>query len=193
MTGIILAGGSSSRMGKDKALLKLGGKTLLETAIENLKPLCSKILISSNHIYTEYQEYEFVKDVHVNIGPMGGIYSCLNASRTKFNIVLSVDSPFADQHFFRYLMSFKETGDVVIPIFEGRIYPMTGIYRKNFTELLHKEIKLGHYKMITAIKKTKFSFIKISEDSEFCDQQVFSNINTIEDLEKAKKRIKDRS
>jgi molybdenum cofactor guanylyltransferase len=77
ITGIILAGGQSSRMGTDKAMLQIDGKTLMERAIEICKPICHEILISSNNPKHENFGFTVIPDEIKNCGPMGGIYSCL--------------------------------------------------------------------------------------------------------------------
>jgi molybdenum cofactor guanylyltransferase len=77
ITGFILAGGQSSRMGTDKAMLQIDGKTLMERAIEICKPFCHEILISSNNPKHGNFGFAVISDEINNCGPMGGIYSCL--------------------------------------------------------------------------------------------------------------------
>ncbi|HSO89343.1 MAG TPA: molybdenum cofactor guanylyltransferase, partial [Draconibacterium sp.] len=92
ITGIILSGGQSTRMGTDKALLQIKGKTLLERAVEICNPVCNAILISSNNPEHEKYGYQIYPDEIKNCGPLGGIYSCLKKSDTDWNFILSVDA-----------------------------------------------------------------------------------------------------
>lgn len=96
ITGIILAGGKSSRMGKDKGLCDFKGKALVSYAIETLRPLCGNLMISANYFPEKYAEFDLpvIADEVKNIGPMGGILSCLKQSHTQHNLVLSCDTPF---------------------------------------------------------------------------------------------------
>jgi len=86
----VLAGGASSRMGKDKGLCEFKGKSLVYYAIEALLPICDTIIISSNNT-EDYQKFGFdvVVDQHKNIGPIGGIYSSLHKSITQHNLILN--------------------------------------------------------------------------------------------------------
>jgi molybdopterin-guanine dinucleotide biosynthesis protein A len=79
ITGIMLAGGNSSRMGKHKALVEYKGKKLIEWSISILKDLCDTIIISSNSKHLRNYGYEIIEDVHENIGPIGGLYAMLIA------------------------------------------------------------------------------------------------------------------
>ena len=86
ITGIILSGGQSTRMGTDKALLQINEKTLLENAIEICKPVCKEILISSNNPEHEKFGYKIIPDEIKNCGPLGGIYTCLKNSNTEWDL-----------------------------------------------------------------------------------------------------------
>ncbi len=93
-TGIILAGGQSSRMGKEKGLMRWKGKTLIEHAIAILSPLCENIIISANNDHFDSFGYPVVGDLFPGCGPMGGIFSVLTKSETLNNLVIPSDTPF---------------------------------------------------------------------------------------------------
>ena len=93
ITGIILAGGQSSRMCRDKGMLDLNVKAFIQYSIEALIPLVSKIIIiSDNPDYDDF-DAERIKDLIKNSGPLAGIYTGLNASKTEYNLILSCDIP----------------------------------------------------------------------------------------------------
>ena len=72
LTGIVLAGGKSSRIGRDKALLDWGGMRLIEKSISIIEPLCDNIMISTNNPALAYLGYPLACDEHHGIGPMRG-------------------------------------------------------------------------------------------------------------------------
>ena len=84
ITGIILAGGQSTRMGTDKVLLEINEKTLLERAIELVQPLSETVLISSNNPIHKKYGFEIIPDEIKDCGPIGGIYTCLKKSETEW-------------------------------------------------------------------------------------------------------------
>jgi molybdenum cofactor guanylyltransferase len=91
--GYVLAGGKSSRMERDKALLELGGKPLALHAVTKLRRVCAEVsILSSNPALEAYAP--LVKDIHEGCGPMGGIESALRSSRYEWNLILPVDVPF---------------------------------------------------------------------------------------------------
>jgi molybdopterin-guanine dinucleotide biosynthesis protein A len=91
--GYVLAGGRSSRMGRDKALLPLAGKPLVEHALIKLRRICRDVAILSNNAELE-RLGPVVKDLHPDCGPMGGLEAALAHSVHDWNLVLPVDVPF---------------------------------------------------------------------------------------------------
>ena len=112
-TGIILAGGQGVRLGRDKGLIELNGRKLIEYAVDILSPVCKEIIISSNN--QDYQIFPFriVPDVTAGYGPMMGIYSALKVSSTIANFILAVDNIFITQVVYQYLLS-KELATCVL-------------------------------------------------------------------------------
>jgi molybdenum cofactor guanylyltransferase len=190
VTGIILAGGKSSRMGKDKGLLELGGKMLAEIAIGNLSLLCSRILISSNsEDYTRFG-LEVVADKIPDIGPMGGIYSSLLQSHTELNLVLSVDLPFINEGLLRYLLEQSEDVQAAVPWSgEEHFEPLCACYNHSVVPLMEEFIGSGNYKLPDLFSKIKLNRLIISDELPFFNSSLFKNINTPSDLESAKKKF----
>ena len=98
-TGYILAGGKSSRMGRDKAFLKIGEKTFLENAVEILTPVCKQVKIVLNKSQTHFIEklpegISHIFDIHENRGAVGGIHAAFQDCKTEFAVILAVDLPF---------------------------------------------------------------------------------------------------
>ena len=119
-------------MGQEKGLVELNNKALVQFAIDALQPLCSQILISTNSEAYAHFPFPKIKDIYPNSGPMGGIYSCLEKSSTKHNLVLSCDMPLINTAFLNALLQNSNEYDIVVPWHEGDHYePMCAYYHKN--------------------------------------------------------------
>jgi molybdopterin-guanine dinucleotide biosynthesis protein A len=188
ITGIILAGGKSNRMGKDKGLCSFNGKPLVEYAINSLKPLCHNIIISANNNLDKYSKYgiQVVPDDIKNIGPMGGIYSCLKVSTTQHNIVLSCDTPFINTNLLKYLLKNVYNEQVVAAAHHKfLIEPLSAYYATNVLSDINKAIMLKDFKLINLFKKVRFKSVNINELQSFYNNNLFLNINCPVDLKYA--------
>ena len=118
ISGIILAGGRSFRLGSDKALLELGGHTLVERVIGVLHPITDEVIVVTNtpdrfaHLAADVR---FVKDVLPRPSALVGIYSGLLAARYEYSLVVACDMPFLNPNLLRYLVNQATGCDVVIP------------------------------------------------------------------------------
>ena len=109
MTGAILAGGNSTRMGKDKALLSVGKTTLLAHAAGRLLPLCKDCIILSNHPTHTVPGIPRYADQVEPCGPLGGILTAFAVSNAAYLLVLAVDLPLASTALLKYLIDQVET------------------------------------------------------------------------------------
>lgn len=190
ITGIILAGGRSSRLGKDKGLCAFKGKSLVSYAIEILKPLCGNMIISANYFPEKYAALGLpvVPDKIQGIGPMGGILTCLKQSKTQHNLVLSCDTPFVNTDVFRHLLNEVENFQVVCPAHETFLLePLSAYYNTNVLGDLEEAIRKKEYKMMRFFKRIRFKSVSIDEHLPFFSDYLFLNLNTPEDLEKAER------
>ena len=105
-TGIILAGGKSSRMGTNKALLTIDGKTVIERIVNQLEQIVDEIIVVTNpfHDY-EFLQLPMVEDKWKGMGPLAGIEAGLNASTTERNLIVACDMPFISIELGKYLLS----------------------------------------------------------------------------------------
>lgn len=190
ITGIILAGGKSSRMGKDKGLCGFKGKPLVSYAINTLAPLCKNLMISANYFPEKYAEYNFpvVEDEIKGIGPIGGILSCLKKSPTRHNLVLSCDTPFVSTDFFRYLLENIENYQVVAPSHETfLIEPLSAYYNTNVIADMEAVVSEKNFKLLNFFTKIRFKALPYSPGLPFYIPYSFININTPDDLERARR------
>jgi molybdopterin-guanine dinucleotide biosynthesis protein A len=181
ITGIILAGGKSTRMGTDKALIKIGDKNLLETVIEICKPVCKTIIISSNNPEHANYGYPVVIDEINECGPIGGIYSCIKKSETDWNFVISVDTPFVASGFIQFL--FQQCGDfdAIIPAYSGKTEPLIALYNQSCLPVIEKQIQLQRFKINHLVALLNTGFVECGEWLEKTPL-LFKNLNHPEDL-----------
>jgi molybdopterin-guanine dinucleotide biosynthesis protein A len=189
MTGIILAGGMSSRMGKDKGLVLFKGKPLIEYALSIMKNVSAEILISTNNPDYDYLKIPLVKDTYNNIGPMGGIHSCLLKSKSEWNCILSCDMPLVKPELFQYLMQFSENAWVVLPTTDGiHPEPMCGIYNRKVLPLMEQFINARNYKLPDLFRSIPFKMILISNELDFYSDDLFMNLNSLEEIKSAERK-----
>ena len=176
VTGIVIAGGKSSRMGTNKALMKYSGKMLIEHAISIIEPLSNQIIISSNEPLLQLK-YNNITDKINDVGPIGGLYSCLMESNTNFNIVIPCDAPHIESNLYKLLIENSENVDAVIPrLPNGKLEPLVACYSKSIIPVIESSINSGDYKLVNLLSKLKVKYIDINNINQF------KNINTPKDI-----------
>ena len=182
LTGILLCGGKSSRMGKEKGVCKLHNKSLIEYGVGALGKVIENIILGTDKSEFEYLGYPMVKDEFVGIGPLSGIYSCLKASTTDDNFILSCDMPLVTEELIRFIINNKEKYDAVIPMFNNFPEPLCAYYHKNIVPEIEKSIEDGVYKIQEVAKGLNTKYLNIDPSVDFFDDHLFYNINTPDEL-----------
>lgn len=132
-SAVILAGGKSSRMGRDKALLELDGKALLARQIQLARNIGAAEVFISARVDADYSSfgYPLLCDRFINAGPLAGIESALRASKNPMVLVLAVDMPAISVEFLHRLLRQCGTGLGVIPRFSDHTEPLLACYPKS--------------------------------------------------------------
>lgn len=190
MTGFVLAGGKSSRMGSNKALLSLNGSTLLERTRAIVEQVCEKVFIlGERRVYGAFGEcYE---DVYPDCGPLGGIHAALLNSRTPYSLVTAVDTPFVSAGFLNYMIerALNSSAIVTAPRIAGMVQPLCTVFSKDFLPLAETALKSGNYKVEAAFPREQTLLVEEGDLGQFeMAAGMFENLNTPEDLERARKR-----
>lgn len=193
VTGIILAGGKSSRMGADKGMQSLCGKPLISYTIKVLSELCSTILIStSSDAYLSFG-YKIVADEIPGIGPMGGIYSALKQSKTEKNLVLSCDLPFVSKELLTYILENSEGFQVAVPWQGEQHYePLCGFYNLSILDQMNTFIQNRNYKLPDLFETVRINRLVINNKSDFYSEDLFLNVNSKHDLATAENLMNNR-
>lgn len=189
---IILAGGKSLRLGRDKILEKVGDTTLLEKVVLRLEPLGEEIIIvtAKERDFAQLANHPGIKmvyDIYPGQGSLGGIYTGLKYSVSHYNLVVAADMPFLNEPLLRYMISVSDGYDFVLPRINQWFEPLHAVYSQDCIrpiELLFDQ----HKKMIVKLfDYVKVRFIEEEEIDRFDPQHLsFFNINNKEDLERAK-------
>jgi molybdenum cofactor guanylyltransferase len=182
ITGIVLAGGRSSRMGTDKALMEFRGKPLISYAIEHLSGICSQIIISSGQAGHGWKGHRTIPDETSLQAPLVGLYSCLNQSSTDWNMVVSCDMPFTDERLFLHLMAGRDTYDAVVPVNRDHFpEPLCALYHKRIRGLIKERMDAGRLGMQDMLKAIRTHYVDIDTSLDFYSERLFVNINTRQD------------
>lgn len=190
MNSIILAKGEKSkRLGFDKAFIEISGVKLIEMIIRKISPIFKKIYVVS--VYPDkFENYrdkkvEILKD-EIKCGPIGGIYTGLIGSDSLYNFVFAIDMPFLDVKLLKYMMKIEKNYDVLLPKTKDYIQVLCGIYSKNITGVIKKNIENKDFKILDILKNLNVKFIEENEIKKFGKPEIlFFNLNTVKDIEKA--------
>jgi molybdenum cofactor guanylyltransferase len=178
VSGIVLAGGKSSRMGTDKALLLYRGIPLVSHAVSLLKQVCSKVIISSNTMSYAFTGCEIFPDEFSINASMAGIATALVHSETEWNFVLSCDMPLIDPGFMRSMLEVKAGYDVIAPVHaDGSIEPLCAVYNKRVMDTLNRHLSEGQYSLRNFILESVYRLIDTGNS-----RAMFLNVNTEQDF-----------
>lgn len=180
VTGIILAGGKSSRMEQDKGLVDLNGKPMIQYIIDVLKPVTSNIIIIANNDEYKSFGYPVYKDIIKEKGPVGGIYTALNQSKTEKNLILSCDTPFVTKELLLHLIEQSNDYDIIVPNYQGKTHPLIGIYSKSIQPVFKHSLDKNLLKLSLVIEQTNYKLLNL--DAKQFKASIFKNINTLNDL-----------
>lgn len=207
MTGVVLAGGKSSRMGKNKAFLRMSGsETIIESVIRSMAAVTSRIIISANdtHIYEELG-HEIVSDLFPMMGPLSGLHAALTRVETPWVIVSACDLPFVSEGIFKYLKELIEKQVVgekgpayqgFIPLVGGRIQPLVAAYHIGTLPSLEKSLTESKLRMTDWLKELRICYIpeeQIRNETGLDPGREFFNMNNPMDYQQALENDQDKN
>lgn len=183
-TGVILAGGKSSRFGKNKALSTLKDRPLIEYPATAMADIFDDLLLVTN----TPEEYRFlawptVADIYQNSGPLAGIHAALKATSRPQIFVSGCDMPFLDKRLVAHLCTYAPGYDVVIPRTANGLEPLHAVYSRSLLPAIEEYLEKGLRKVHQFLAKANTK--EVSEDEMLTvtgSLDSFRNINTPEDL-----------
>lgn len=187
ITGIILAGGKSSRMGEDKCFVQLSNKYFIDFIIETFLQygICDIIINSNSPFKFSHYPYPICVDVIPEKGPLGGIYSALKMSNNEENIIIPCDSPFITPELIDVLIQTNKNHKITFPKLDGIYYPLIGCYKKSAIHFIKSLLDKNELKAQNLINYPQTSILNFSEDNYGIDdiELVFANINDKKSLQ----------
>ena len=186
ISAFILAGGRSTRMGRDKAFVTIAGRTLLERVLEAATAVTGNVRIVGDP--AKYAAFApTISDIFPGCGPLGGIQAALKASDHELNLILAVDVPFVTPELLLYLTARAEqssTALVTVVRTKAGWQPLCAVYRREFGKLAEESLRAGKYKIDMLFEPARTCVISAEElYTAGLSDRLFRNLNTPGDLE----------
>ena len=191
VTAVILAGGMSRRLGRNKALEPFQGEPLIRRVVHRMGQTASNIIVVANdderaaelnlpdHVTPVIDEYP-------GKGSLGGIYTGLKAAPTEWAVFCACDMPFPSPRLYRALLSNRAANDAVVPVVDGRPEPIHAAYSRACLEPIREKLAADRLKISGFFDDVRVCYFTEDRVREIDpDLLSFFNINTQKDLEKA--------
>lgn len=186
LTGIVLAGGMSTRMGQDKASLPWKGSDLLNTVLARLAPVCTELVVVSNvprHIVLP--NVKIVADKYIRCGPLAGMQAGIRAATCDYSFIAACDMPYLNTQAVAYIGSIAVGYDAAVPFIGDFFNPLHGVYRRTCLPYIERLLKQGRYSILNFYNQIKLRRINVEELKKFdTELKTLININTPEDLQR---------
>jgi len=186
LTTIILAGGKSQRMGKNKAFLNFKGQTFIKHILSAAKGLTQEIVIIGNTKKYESLGLRVYPDLIKDCGPVGGIYTAMQVVKTPYLLVLSCDIPLLRGELLKYLIEQSLPCDVNVLRIEEHLQPLTAIYNNKIMPVFKKALDARTLKLRSLLAELHLNTIGCPKALVSC----LDNINTPNELKKLEMDIK---
>ena len=180
VTGVILAGGKSSRMGSNKALLPYRGGRFIEAIYRQLSSLFEEVLVVTN----TPEQYAFlgcpmVPDLYQDMGALAGLHAGLAHSRTPHIFAVACDMPYLSNAVIRTLVARRHQSDVIIPEGENGLEPLHAVYCRSCLPAMETALQTGKRRLVSFFSEARVVIVP-GDTVRFVDPQLnsFRNINT---------------
>ncbi len=182
LSGIVLAGGHSQRMGRNKALMELEGRTLISRVLDKLTRLCDELIISANgaEAYGDLPA-RVVADVIQGRGAFSGIHAGLRAMRNERAVVVACDMPFLSLSLLRFMAAVSPGFDVVVPRLGEYYEPLHAVYSANCVGPIEQLLACGPRRIASLYQLVRVREVTQDEVHLFGAGLSFVNVNTPED------------
>lgn len=182
IVGVVLAGGSSSRMGADKALLPLAGAPIITYAARTLCEVFSEVVVS---VGTQ-ERYSFlglreISDVFKDSGPLAGIHSALLEARDRPVFVIACDLPFVNRELVEFVLGSGKPMRTRVAAAEGRVQPLFGQYDPNILPHIEHCLQVRDLGVLKALDRYDHDVVAIDPSLPFFRPNILQNINTRSD------------
>lgn len=189
LTGVVLAGGVSARMGRDKAFLELNGRPLVQLVIERLAQVCAEVLVTSGNVHPFARlGVRVVLDRFPGVGVLGGLQAGLEAARYDLVLAVGCDMPFLNPALLRAFAVWVEGFDVAVLCQGERVEPLHAAYRRTCLPALEAALRAGQRRIVSFFPQVRVRCVLPEEvaqiDPGLCS---FRNVNTPQEWEAVQK------
>jgi len=191
ITGVILAGGQSRRMGQNKALMSLGGKRLVDRVVAVMREVFHDHLLVTNtpEVYADLG-LPMARDVWPEKGSLGGVYSAIYHVPTPYCLVVACDMPFLNAAVLRYLMTQIADYDVIIPDVLDELQTLHAIYSKACLPPIERCLTANRLRIVGFFPEVRVRRVTASELQPYDPHLLaFQNLNTPEEFQAAEQRL----
>jgi molybdopterin-guanine dinucleotide biosynthesis protein A len=194
VTGVVLAGGQSTRMGTDKALLRLREQTLVELCLATLQECFGRNLVLTNHLETfAHLGVEIYADDVPGLGPLGGIVTALRRASTETVFIVACDMPFLNADLIRDMAAALAEFDAVAAKPGGKFEPLHAVYHRRVLPVIEARVAAGDYSVHRLLESLRVKSLCEPELSRYPDwRTIFLNVNTPEQFQRAQQLLKER-
>jgi molybdopterin-guanine dinucleotide biosynthesis protein A len=190
VTGILLAGGKSRRMGEDKRYLLVGEQTLLERGLAVLRSIFQEVLVVVAQDSSPLGiDAKVVRDLVSDCGSLGGLYTGLKQATTPCVFVVACDMPFLNRAVIGQFTSRRATADIVMAKLAARLHPMHALYGKRCLPALEQMIQAQQLKIQEIVSQPSLRVQYVTESDLITidpSGRSFYNVNTLSELEAAR-------
>jgi molybdopterin-guanine dinucleotide biosynthesis protein A len=194
VTGVILAGGTSSRMGRNKALLKIEELTLIERVFTTMTTLFPEVIIVTNtpDSYT-FLSCRMVADIYPATGSIAGLHAGLRASSTERIFVAACDMPFLNSTLIRFICKSAEGFDAVVPLnCSGLREPLHALYARSALDIMQQAIEQGDKSIVNLLDRLRTRYVTHDQFRSIPGaEESFRNVNTREEFAEVTKLVQN--
>jgi len=186
VSGILLAGGNSLRLGQEKALIDTGGETLVERVVRRLEGVVERVVLVTN----DPDRYAFlglpmVGDTYPGVGALGGLHAGLAAIEAPYGLAVGCDMPFLNAALLRYMISLRGGCDAVMPRMGRYREPLHALYGRTCAARFAQAIEAGQRRIMRALAGARICYVDRDAMVRYDPQlRSFFNVNEPQDLER---------
>ena len=191
VSGIVLAGGMSRRLGRTKAIETVGGERLIQRVLQRLSEVAGETLVvvadpGQAAVFDLPDEVRAVVDVYPGGGSLGGIFSGLGSISHDWGIVAACDMPFVNIDLVRHMLSLRDDADAVVPMLDGRPEVTHAVYSRSCLGPMERSLKAGDLRIVSFFDDVRVRYVSQDEVDTFDPEHLsFFNVNTQDDLDRA--------
>ena len=190
-SGVVLAGGLSRRLGRDKAVEPVGGEPMISRVISRLSKVSDQTVVVVNEperaeLLPLPESAKAAVDAYPGKGSLGGIFTGLTAAGGSWAFVVSCDMPFLNTSLLSHMLSLRDGYDVVAPVVDGRPEPTHALYSRVCLPHIQRRLEADELKIIGFFDDVTVRYVSEAElDLLDPERLSFFNVNTQEDLDRA--------